>query len=155
MEVPSLKEDNGKEVRCLHDVLLQHYHAIQPVDQDNFGETLVTVFIKLKLDPTTCTMRDWQHSSREPREVPPFEDLLDFLNLQACDMKNNVRDIVKNSPTESNLGKRTTRSYTASVEDCVSCKKDNHPFRGASHSLHYRPTRKWSLSRTVVFTSIA
>ena len=46
------KEGNGKEIRCLHDLLLQHYIAIKALDPDNFGETLLTVFIEL-LDPTT------------------------------------------------------------------------------------------------------
>ena len=39
MEVPSLKEGNGKEIRCLHDVLLQHCRPIKAMDPDNFGET--------------------------------------------------------------------------------------------------------------------
>ena len=62
-------------------------------------------------------MKDWQRSSREKQEVPPFEDLLDFLYLQARDTENSVRDLVKKHPTASNSDKRTTRSYTASVED--------------------------------------
>ena len=53
MEIPSIKEGNRKEIKCLHDVhvLLQDYRAIKVMDQDNFGETLLTAFIKLKLDP--------------------------------------------------------------------------------------------------------
>ena len=53
MECLSLKEDNGREIRCLHDVLLQYYRAIKAMDPDNFSETLLTAFIELKLDPTT------------------------------------------------------------------------------------------------------
>ena len=67
MEAPSLKEGNGKEIRCLHDVLLQNYRAIKAMDPVNFGETLLTAFIELKLDPTTT--RDWQRSTREHMEV--------------------------------------------------------------------------------------
>ena len=63
---------------------------MDPVD---FGETLLTAFIKLKLDPTT--MRDWQHSTQEYTEVPPFEDLLNLLDLQARDTENSVHDVVK------------------------------------------------------------
>ena len=55
------------------------------MDEDKF-ETLLTGIVQLKLDPTT--MRDWQHSSQEHREVPPFEDLLDFLALQVRDTEN-------------------------------------------------------------------
>ena len=99
------------------------------MDLVNCGDTLLTAFIELKLDPTT--MRDWQRSTREHREVPPLEDLLNFLNLQARDTKNSVRDVVKKRPTASNPGKKTIRSYTASVEDnCVACKNDNHHLYG-------------------------
>ena len=73
------------------------------MDPDNFGETLLTAFIELKLDPTT--MRDWQRFTRGHREVPPFEDLLDFLDLQACDTENSVRDVVKKVPQHQILAK--------------------------------------------------
>ena len=92
------------------------------MNEDKF-ETVLTGIIELKLDPTT--MRDWQHSTRENKEVPPFEDLLDYLDLQARDTKNSVRDVVNKCPTASNPGKRTTKSYTASMEDvCVAWKND-------------------------------
>ena len=93
MEAPSLKEGNGRKIICLHDVLLQHYKAIKAMHPVNFGETLLTAFIQLKLNPTT--MRDWQRSTREHREVPQFEDLLNFLDLQACDTENSVHDVLK------------------------------------------------------------
>ena len=76
-------------------------------------------------------MRDWQSSTRENKEVPPVEDLLDFLDLQARDTENSIRDVVKKRPTASTPDKRTTQSYTASVEDsCVACKSDYHPLYG-------------------------
>ena len=72
--------------------------------EDKF-ETLLTAIIELKLDPTT--MSNWQHSSRENREVPPFEDLVDFLDLQASDTENSVNDVVKkNVPQHQILEKR-------------------------------------------------
>ena len=98
MEALSLKDGNNKEIRCLHDLLLQHYRAIETIDPDNLGETLI------KLDQTT--MRDWQRSTREHREVPPFEDLLDFLDLQARDTENSVCDVVKKDPQHQILAKR-------------------------------------------------
>ena len=144
MEVPSLKEGNVNEIKCLYDVLLQHYRAIKAMDQDNFNETLLMVIIELKLDATT--MRDWQHSSREHREVLPFEDLLDFLTLQARDMKNSVRDFVKKHPTVSNPGKRMTIFYAASKEDsCVACKKDNHPLYGCKSFIALSPEKRMEL----------
>ena len=125
INVPSLKEGNGNEIRCLHDVQLQHYRALKAMNEDKF-ETLLTGMIELKLDPTT--MKDWQRSTRENKEVSPIEDLLDFLDLQARETENSVRHLVKKRTTASNPGKRTTKSYMASVEDaCVVCKNDYHP----------------------------
>ena len=84
------------------------------MNQDNFGETLLTA----KLDPTT--LRNWQRSSQEHKEVPPFTDLLDFIDLQVRDTESKVCDVVKKHPTASYPDKNTIKSYTASVEDtCV------------------------------------
>ena len=44
IDVPCLKEGNGKEIRCLHDILLQHYRAIKAMNEDKF-ETLLTGII--------------------------------------------------------------------------------------------------------------
>ena len=96
VDVPCLKEGNRKEIKCLHDILLQQYKAFKAKDKDKFA-TLLTGYIELKLDPTI--MSDWQRSSRTKKEVPPFEDLLDFLDLQANDMENSVRDVVNKHPT--------------------------------------------------------
>ena len=72
------------------------------MNEDKF-ETSLTGIIKLKLDP--ATMRDWQNSTRE-NKVPPFENLLDFVDLQARGTENSVRDVVKKLPTVSNPGKK-------------------------------------------------
>ena len=95
------------------------------MDEDNF-ETLLTAIVELKMDPTTT--RDWQRSSREHKEMSQFANQLDFIDLQACDLKNSVRDVVKKRPTASYPGQKMTKSYKASVEDsCVAYKEDNHP----------------------------
>ena len=149
MEVQSLKEGNRRELRRLYDVLLQHYQTIKAMDQDNFGGMLLMAMIALKVGPTTCTMRDRQRSSREHKEVPPFADLLDFIDLQVSDTENSVRDVVEKHPTASYPGKRMTKSYTPSVEDiCMACKKDNHPLYGCKSSIALSP-------RTVVCASVA
>ena len=56
VDVPCLKEGKGKEMRCLHDILLQHYRALKAMNKNKF-ETLITGIIKLMLEPTT--MNDW------------------------------------------------------------------------------------------------
>ena len=91
-------------------------------------------------------MKDWQCSTWEHKEVAPFEDLLDFLNLQARDTVNSVCDVVKKCPTASNPGNRTAKSYTASVEDsCVACKKNNHPLYGCKSFIALSPDKKVEL----------
>ena len=108
-----------------YDVALQHYQALKYVNEDSF-EMLLMPILELKIDPTM--MRDWQRSSWEHNEVPPCSDLLDFIDLQACDSENSLRAIVKKCPPATHPDKTTTKSYMTSVEDnCVVCKRDNDP----------------------------
>ena len=96
------------------------------------------------VNPTT--MRDWQCSTREHREVPPFEDLLNFLDLQVRDTENCVCDVVKERPTASNPGERTTKFYTDTDEDtCVACKNDYHPLYGCKSFIALSPDKRMEL----------
>ena len=36
LDVPSLKEGNGKELRHFHDAALQHYRALKAMSEDTF-----------------------------------------------------------------------------------------------------------------------
>ena len=78
-----------------HDEALQHYRAFKAINEDSF-EAFLTAITELKMDP--IIVRDWQRSSREHKEVPPCSDLLDFINLQAYDSENSLRDVVKKPP---------------------------------------------------------
>ena len=149
MGVPSLKEGNIKENRCLHDVILQQYRELKAINEDNF-ETLLTIIVELKLDSTT--MRDWQRSSQKHREVPPFEDLLDFLDLQECDTENSVCDVVKNILQHQVLEKGRLNPAQPAWRIVVwHARKTTIHFMGASDTLRYHLTREWSLSATVVY----
>ena len=78
--------------------------------------------------------------------MPPFEHLLDFLDLQAHDNEKSIPDVVKKRPTTSNPCKRTTKSYTASVEDsCVACKNDYHPLYGYKSFVSLSPDKRMQL----------
>ena len=118
---------------------------------ENSFETLFTAILGLKMDPTT--MRDWQHSSREHKEVPQCSDVLDFTDLQERDSENSLHDFVKKCPQASYPDKRMTKSYTARVEDKV--RKTTIHCVCARISLFDCPTKEWLLSRTVVCASIA
>ena len=113
------------------------------MDENKF-ETLLTCIIELKLN--TTTMRDWQRSSRKIKEVPPFKDMLNFLDMQVRDTERSVRDVGKKRPTASNPSKRTTKSYTASVEDtCVACKNDYYPLYGCKSLVAISPDKRMQL----------
>ena len=59
-----------------------------------------------------------------------------------------VCDIVKKCLTESNPGKRTTKSYTASMEDiCVAFKKDNNPLYRCKSFIALSPDKRMELVR--------
>ena len=151
LDLPFLKEGNGKELRCFRDVALQHYRALKVMNEDSF-QTLLTAILELKLDPTT--MKDYQYSSQEHNKVPQCSDLLDFIDLQARELKNSWGDVVKKCP-QAYPDKKTTKSYMASVEhSCVSCRKDNYPLNGCKTFIALLPEKEWILSGTVVFVQI-
>ena len=78
--------------------------------------------------------------------MPPFDDLLDFLDLQAHHTENSVCDVVNKRLTTSNPGKRTTKSFMASVEDiCVACKNDYHPLYGCKSFVALSPDKRMQL----------
>ena len=93
-----MNEGNGKELIRIHDVALQHDRALKAMNEDSF-EMLLTAILELKMDPTT--MRHWQRSSREHKEVLQCLDLIDLIELRAHDLENTLRDVVKKHPTYS------------------------------------------------------
>ena len=78
VEAPSLKEENWRELRRLHDVLSRHLHALNR--KDPYGP-FVTALVELKLDQ--LTMFEWQRQSQDATDMPHFERLLKFLDLKA------------------------------------------------------------------------
>ena len=80
LESTSLKEGNGKELHHLHDIINQHVRAISAMDQNKF-DSFITALLDLKLDQTT--MFEWQRYSEETKSVPPYPELLKFLDLRA------------------------------------------------------------------------
>lgn len=77
LNAPVLKEGSGKELRILHDIVLQHLRALGHEPTNSF----ITSLLELKLD--TTTMFEWQRHSQEHADVPDWQELLDFLNLRA------------------------------------------------------------------------
>ena len=79
VEAPSLKDGIGKELRTLHDTVVQHLRALKALGHEP-SKQFITSLIELKLDPTTF---EWQRHSQEHTEVPDCHMLLSFIDLRA------------------------------------------------------------------------
>ena len=80
VEAPALKDGTGKEIRALHDLVVQHLRALKSLGHEP-SQAFMTSLLEMKLDPTT--MFEWQRHSQEHRDVPDYQMVLDFLNMRA------------------------------------------------------------------------
>ena len=80
VEIPILKEGNGKELCALHDTAQKHIHALKCMGHEP-SKTFLTSLLQLKLDQT---MRfEWQKHNQSEVVVASYTDLLEFINLRA------------------------------------------------------------------------
>ena len=78
--------------------------------------------------------------------MPPCSDLCEFVDLQAHDSENSLCNVVKKHRTTSYPDKRMAKSYTPSVVDnCVSCRKDSHPFYRCKSFIALSPDKRMDL----------
>ena len=89
LDAPSLRDGSGKELRTLHDVVLQHLRALKAMGHEP-SNSFITSLLELKLDPNT--MFEWQRHTQEHTDVPDYQELLDFLNLRAQAAEASVSD---------------------------------------------------------------
>ena len=80
IEAPSLKDGSGKELRRLHDTIQQHLRALKALGHEP-SAAFITSMLELKLDVTT--MFEWQKHSQSSTDVPPYQELLEFIDLRA------------------------------------------------------------------------
>ena len=80
LEIPSLRDGSGKELRRLHDTALQHLRALRSLGHEPSGP-FITSTLELKLD--TNTMFEWQQHSQSSTDVPHYQEFLEFVNLRA------------------------------------------------------------------------
>ena len=57
VEAPSLRDGTGKELRALHDTVVQHLRALKALGHEPSKE-FITSLLELKLD--SVTMFEWQ-----------------------------------------------------------------------------------------------
>ena len=100
----------------------------------------ITSLIEMKLDADTRF--EWQKSSQESTDVPPYTELLEFLNLRAQASESTSSEQRRQTDARKHPFIRST-SHASSVSTannhCVMCKTEKHPL--------YACTRFKALSR--------
>ena len=159
LDTPPLKEGTGKEIRKLHDTVLQHLRALKSMGYEPSGP-FITSALELKLDQST--MFEWQKHSQKSEGVPHYQDLLDFLNLRAQATESTITDSSnKRLRHDASFTKRgfstggTVASHATNTDlpygQCILCKPDKHPlyacaqFKGMSHEAKIATIRSNNL----------
>lgn len=136
MEIAPIKEGSGKELRYLHDVAQQHLRALKAMGHDP-ADSFITSLLELKLDQNT--MFEWQRFSQESTSVPPYKDLLNFINLRAQASESTASETKKVSqpPHRKPPSGRSVASFAASASNpqsnCILCENERHPLYVCPH----------------------
>lgn len=146
IEATPLKEGNGHELRHLHDTAQQHLRALKAMDHEP-SDAFVTSILELKLDPTT--MFEWHKRSQDISDVPPYQRLLEFLDLraQASESLTDTATIKKQKRMEhKKMNSKPITSYLSSAsgqnDQCHVCKQDRHPL-----CIYARSSRDYHIPR--------
>ena len=123
LHAPPLKDGSATELRCLHDTLNQHLRVLKAIKHDLF-DRFITGAAELKFNQ--LAMCEWQKFSREFESIPPYSDLLKFLDLEAKGAENTVEGSKCRHPVVMSSKKTISRpSYMVNINDtCVACKRD-------------------------------
>ena len=140
LDTPSLKDGSGRELRRLHDVVLQQLRALKGIDYDP-SEPFITSLLELKLE--SVTMFEWQKHTQSLNEILHYHKLLDFNELRAqasgasAGPGNKFGD---GSKKLSSNQKVVSFAGTAdTIPTCIVCKSGKHPvymcakFKAFSH----------------------
>jgi hypothetical protein len=123
--VSALKDGTGKELRHLHDTVLQHLRALKTLGHEP-SSTFVTSILELKLDKST--MFEWQKHSQEFTDVPHFQKLLDFIDLREQASEADMGRKSKGDPKKPYFKPIASHAGVADpVSPCVVCKSERHP----------------------------
>ena len=125
VDAPPLKEESGKELRRLHDTIQQHVRALKILGCD-LPESFITSMIELKLN--VDTLLEWQKHSQAATSIPPFQDLLNFIDLRAQASEASHTSPKKQLQSPKKPSNRAA-SFATNLEvssDCVVCKTTKH-----------------------------
>jgi hypothetical protein len=128
VDIPSLKDGSGKELRRLHDTAQQHIRALKELGNEPDGP-FITSFLQLKLDPTT--LFEWQKHDQDSDKVSGYNKFLEFINLRAqaseCLLPERSSRPNRSETPRRNFQPRSA-TFTAGVANtCVVCKGERHP----------------------------
>ena len=123
LQVPSMKANNGKELRRLYDLYNQHIRAIKLADYFDL-DTFLTIVMELK--PDEATRLKWMEFSNDSQATPSHEEM-QYLDLQA---RHHESVLSERKPHQST---HVHKAYAATVEDsCVVCSGESHPLASCS-----------------------
>ena len=132
LEIPSLKDGSGGELRRLHNVAQQHFQALKALGQEPSG-SFVRSLLELKLD--TNNMFEWQRHSQSSTDIPHYKDMLEFINLRVQASETLLPDTGRKSfktdyasSSKKTMPSKSVASFTASTDtssNCVVCKYAN------------------------------
>ena len=116
VEATPLKDGTGREIRALHDLVVQHLRALKSLGHEP-SQAFITSLLEMKLDPKT--MFEWQRLSQAHTEVPEYQELLDFLNLRAQAAEASTEKKRVSKPVNSMV-------ISTSTDNCISCGTEKH-----------------------------
>ena len=76
VETPSLKDDDGRELCHLYDILMQHLLVLKVIEYE--PSLFVVSLIEMKLDQTTTF--EWQRQTQGSSKMPHRNELLNLLD---------------------------------------------------------------------------
>ena len=152
MNAAPLRDGSGKELRRLHDTVQQHARALKTMGSE--PEKFLTSIIELKLDRDT--MFEWQKHSQSKADTPPFDELLEFIDLRAQASETTQpakKPIYQKVQQNSNPKIPAFYAYSGpkSCSACILCEKERHPlyhcpkFKSMSHEDKLSTSRKHNL----------
>ena len=113
-----LRDGTGKEIRALHDLVVQHLRALKSLGHEP-SQAFITSLLEVKLDSTI----ERQRHSQAHADVPDYQELLDFLNLRAQAAEASTNEKRASKPVNSMVINATPR------DNCISCGTEKHQYQ--------------------------
>ena len=155
MNTTPLRDGSGRELRRLHDAVQQHTRALKTMGSE--PESFLTSVIELKLNRDT--MFEWQKHTQAQTDTPPYQELLEFIDLRAQASETSQSPSVRkpiHQRMQSLTNSKTIPSFASLSglkphSSCILCAKERHPlyhcpkFKPMSHEDRFDILRKHNL----------